>query len=61
MENIKTAIKGNKLTIEIDLKEKGRPSGSGKTQVIASTNGNISIDGAPEMKLGLNLYTKPAK
>lgn len=47
-----------KLIIEADL-ETPRPSGSGKTLIVATTGGNIAtgvkIDGK-EVKLGLNAY-----
>lgn len=58
MENITMNVKNNKLMIEIDLKAKRRPSASGKTEVIASTQGNVSIPDHPEIKLGVNCYTK---
>jgi NADH dehydrogenase FAD-containing subunit len=55
MTNIKAEVKGNVLHLTIDLKAKGTPSASGKSQVIATTSGNVSVDGT-EFKLGLNLY-----
>ena len=54
--NIKLQVTGTKLNIEIDLsKDLGR-SKSGKSTLVASTFGNISIPDHPEVKLGLNLY-----
>jgi hypothetical protein len=55
MTNIKAEVKGNVLTLTIDLKAKGSPSKSGKSQVIATTSGNAAVAGT-EFKLGLNLY-----
>ena len=43
-----------KLTVEIDLTNDAGLSKSGKSQVIATTSGNITLDGG--IKLGLNCY-----
>jgi hypothetical protein len=59
MANIKQQLNGNILTLTIDLNAPGERSKSGKSIVIATTSGNISVAGKPEFKLGLNLY-KPA-
>jgi hypothetical protein len=56
MLNVKTTTKGDILTIEINLKERHGKSGSGKNEIIASTQGNQSIDGAGGVKIGLNVY-----
>jgi hypothetical protein len=34
------------------------PSSSGKTIIIATTEGNVTIDGHEEAKVGLNVYRK---
>jgi len=60
MKNIKMTVKDGKLHVEIDLKEKGVPSSSGKSYVIASTNGNQRIDGTDDIHIGVNVY-KPVK
>lgn len=65
MENVEMKRVGNKLTITIDLSNKGVPSTTGKTTVIASTKGNAPIteektDTGP-MFLGLNVFMKPKK
>lgn len=49
----------NKLVITIDLGVEGTPSSSGKSTIIASTQGNAAIPGT-DLKLGLNLY-RPVK
>lgn len=61
MTNVKTAVKGNILTITVDLSERHGPSASGKTTTIASTQGNQKLD-APHsgISFGLNVYTKEA-
>jgi len=58
MTNVKTEKKGQVLTITIDLNQPGTPSKSGKSLVIASTEGNVKIDPDQEIYLGLNLYKK---
>ena len=57
-DNIKLAVKGKKLIVEIDISKKGVLSKSGKSMVIASTRGNMTIPGQPELRLGLNLYNR---
>jgi hypothetical protein len=52
------AVEGNILTIKFDLKKEFGPSSSGKTIIIASTEGNVAIDGHEEAKIGLNVYQK---
>lgn len=56
MRNIKTTRKGNILTLEIDLGAKGQNSASGKNEVVATTGGNVAIEGPGNFKLGLNIY-----
>ncbi len=58
MKNVATAIKGNVLTITVDLAKTFGPSASGKTIIIASTEGNQTIEGRQEV-IGLNIYKKP--
>ena len=48
-------VKGNKLTLEIDLKSNLGASASGKSTGIASTKGNIGVPGT-DIKLGMNVY-----
>lgn len=59
MQNVKYEVKGEKLIIEVNLKEELGPSASGKTMMIATTSGNADI-GKDGVKLGLNVY-KPLK
>ena len=59
MKNVQIEVKGNKLTLTCDLNEKGETSASGKSIVIASTQGNQSVGtgkGAEVVKVGLNVY-----
>ena len=56
--NYTATVKGDKLTIEIDISkakiDAARVSGSGKSKLVASTQGTVRI-GDTELKLGLNL------
>ena len=58
MKNIEMKLEGNILTIKVDLTKEFGPSSSGKTIIIASTEGNVAIDGHEEAKIGLNIYKK---
>jgi hypothetical protein len=57
MKNVEMKIEGNILTLKIDLSKEFGPSASGKTTIIASTEGNISVPDRDE-KVGLNVYKK---
>jgi hypothetical protein len=57
MKNVQMAVEGNILTIKIDLSKEFGPSSSGKTIIIASTEGSVSIPDRAE-KVGLNVYRK---
>lgn len=57
-KNCEMTVDGNTLTIKVDLSKDFGPSSSGKTIIIASTEGNISIPGKEEIKIGLNIYKK---
>jgi hypothetical protein len=54
--NVEMTVKGNKLTIVCDLTEDFGPSKSGKTNIVASTDGNIEIPGHENLRLGFNIY-----
>ncbi len=58
MKNVKMSVKNNKLTIEVDLTKEFGKSASGKSIIIASTEGNVDIDGTDGVKIGLNVYKK---
>jgi hypothetical protein len=45
------------LTITVDLTKEFGPSSSGKTIIIASTEGNVAVPEREE-KVGLNVYRK---
>lgn len=56
MKNIIMKRKENILTIEIDLTKRFGKSKSGKTKIVASTEGNVAVDGYPQVKIGINAY-----
>jgi hypothetical protein len=57
MKNVQMAVDGNILTIKVDLSKEFGPSSSGKTIIIASTEGNVAVLDRDE-KVGLNVYRK---
>ena len=57
MKNVEMTVEGNVLTIKVDLSKEFGPSASGKTVIIASTEGNIAVPDRDE-KVGLNVYRK---
>jgi len=57
MKNVEMAVNGNILTIKVDLTKEFGPSSSGKTIIVSSTEGNVSIPDREE-KVGLNVYRK---
>ena len=58
MKNIEMSTEGNILTIKVDLGQRFGKSSSGKSTIVASTEGNQSVPGHAEIKIGLNVYTK---
>lgn len=56
MKNVEMKVEGNILTIKVDLTEEFGPSSSGKTIIIASTEGNVAVPENEEAKIGLNVY-----
>ncbi len=57
MKNVEMKVEGNILTIKVDLSKEYGPSSSGKTTIVASTEGNVSVPERDE-KVGLNVYKK---
>ena len=58
MKNIEMTVEGEILNIKIDLSKDFGPSKSGKTIIVASTEGNVTIPERDE-KIGLNVYRYP--
>lgn len=59
MKNVDMKLTGTILTITVDLSKEFGMSSSGKSLIIASTEGNVSVEGKEEVKVGLNVYRKP--
>jgi len=59
MKNCEMKLNGNILTITVDISKEYGLSSSGKSLIISSTEGNVSIPDREEVKIGLNIYKKP--
>ena len=59
MKNCEMKLDGNILTITVDISKEFGKSTSGKSIIISSTEGNVSIPQKEEIKIGLNIYRKP--
>ena len=57
MKNVQMTVEGNILTIKVDLSKEFGPSSSGKTIIVASTEGSVAVPEREE-KVGLNVYRK---
>jgi hypothetical protein len=57
LKNVDMTVERKHLTIKVDLSKGFSPSASGKTIIIASTEGNVSVTDRDE-KVGLNVYRK---
>ncbi len=57
MKNVEFSVSGNILTIKADMTKEFGPSSSGKTIIIASTEGNFPLPKRTEV-IGLNVYRK---
>ncbi len=57
MKNVELSVEGTMLTIKVNLSKDFGPSSSGKTTIIASTEGNVNLPDREE-KIGLNIYKK---
>jgi hypothetical protein len=58
VKNVEMAVDGNTLVIKVDLTKEFGPSSSGKTIIIASSEGNQSVPDREGIKIGLNVYRK---
>lgn len=57
MKNIEIQQQGNIMTIKVDLTKRFGRSKSGKSEVIATTEGNVSSPNDEKIKIGINVYT----
>ena len=58
MKNVGMKVEHGTLVITVDLSTELGPSASGKSVMIATTEGNMDVPGAPDVKIGLNVYRK---
>jgi hypothetical protein len=59
MKNVDVKVEGEILTIRVDLSKEFGHSASGKNVIIATTEGNMSVPGRENVKIGLNVYKRP--
>ena len=57
MKNVETRVEHGKLIITVDLTKELGPSSSGKSVIIATTEGNVDVPDT-DVKIGLNIYRK---
>jgi hypothetical protein len=60
MENVQMHVEGTTLLIAIDLSHTLGLSSTGKSEIVATTGGNVGVPGREEVKVGLNVY-RPRK
>jgi deoxyhypusine synthase len=58
MKNVEMKVEHGKLIVTVDLAKELGPSASGKSVIIATTEGNVDVPGTPDTKIGLNVYRK---
>jgi hypothetical protein len=60
MKNVSMSMDGMMLVIKVDMSQRFGKSASGKTTIIASSEGNVTPPGVddPNVKIGINVYTK---
>jgi hypothetical protein len=61
VKNVQINVEGDKLIIVVDLNQEFGLSSSGKSITVASTEGNVSVPGREDVKIGLNVYKPKPK
>lgn len=61
MKNIDLKVNGSKLTITIDLAQDFGSSSSGKSVIVASTEGAARVPGHDEMRINCTVFKYPPK
>ncbi len=56
MKNCEMNIEGDTLTITVDISKEFGKSSSGKSIIIGTTEGNVSVPGKEDIKVGVNVY-----
>ena len=55
MRNLTMTRSGDTLTITMDMSQDLGPSSSGRTTMIASTEGNVTVEGPEGAKIGFKI------
>ena len=57
-KSITMSVKGKVLTVTVDLSKNYGPSTTGKTEILATTEGNVSCPGLEDVngRIGINVY-----
>ena len=58
MKNIEATVSGSILTLTVDLSKEYGLSSTGKTIIVASSEGNQNVPEYAGLKFGLNVYKK---
>lgn len=58
MKNCEMKLNGSILTITVDISKEFGNSSSGKSIIIGSTEGNVSVPEKEDIKIGVNVYRK---
>ena len=58
LKNVAVNVEGNTLTITVDLSKELGPSASGKSTLIASTGGAVTVEGGARVNLSVYRKTK---
>ncbi len=58
MKNCEMKLNGSILTITVDISKEFGKSTSGKSIIIGSTEGNVSLPENEDIKIGVNVYRK---
>ena len=58
MKNCEMKLNGSILTITVDISKEFGKSSSGKSIIIGSTEGNVSVPENEDIKIGVNVYRK---
>jgi hypothetical protein len=56
--NLEVSEDGKHLVIRVDLTKSFGPSSTGKSEIVASTQGNAPVPNTDRIMLGLNLFRK---
>ena len=56
MKNVEKSVEGNVLVMRVDLTKQYGPSRSGKTTIVATTEGNVKVPEHENIRVGLNVY-----